>query len=140
MKTIIISIMTISLTLNRSIVQDERKFATQTIIQFVEGTANCDAYNMNYLLHENFQTLNEDACVSSKSDYMKMLAWKKIGGEKQEVEILFLDITLNTGAAKVRTTSKSGTVESYYHLRMESNGLWQILHVLPYRTIEARNL
>jgi hypothetical protein len=132
--------MTIALTSNPSIAQDERKFATQTIIQFVEATANRDVYNMNYLLHENFQALTEDACVSSKSDYMKMLALRKIGGDEPKVEILFLDIGLKTGAAKVRTTSKSASIESYYHLCMESNGSWQILHAVPYQIIKAQDL
>src|SRR5688500_1468779 len=127
---IIISIMTVALPSNALLSQDERKFVTQTIIQFVKGTASRDVYNMNYLLHENFHAISEEGSSGSKSDYMKMLAWKKIAGEEQEVEILFLDITSNAGAAKVRTKSKSATAESYYHLLMESNCYWQILHSL----------
>jgi hypothetical protein len=132
--------MTVALPLNPLLSRDERKFVTQTITQFVKGTASRDVYNMKYLLHENFQAISEDGSSCSKSDYMKMLAWKKIAGEDQEVEILFLDITSNAGAVKVRTKSKSATAESYYHLLMESNGSWQILHVLPYQTLKAQNL
>jgi Putative lumazine-binding len=117
-----------------SIAQDEKKFAEQTIIQFVKGTASQDVYNMHYLLHEDFHALipEIDNATVSKSEYMKMLSWKKLGGEEKEVEIVSLDLALNTAAAKVKIMGKNGFVEAYYHLSMDTNGSWQLLHVLPF--------
>jgi len=118
--------------------QEEKKYVEQTIVQFVKGTGSQDVYNMNYLLHEGFQALisSEEETIVSKSEYMKMLGWKKIGGEELDVEILQLDLTSNMASAKVRTIGKIQTSEAYYQLLMEPNGSWQILHVLSCKSIK----
>lgn len=110
--------------------QDEKQFIKQTIIQFASATAHRDIYSMHYLLHENFQALGLDEEVISKSDYMKMLSVKKLGGEELKVEIRDLDVSFNTSAAKVKIIGKDIMREMYCHLFMNANGSWQILHVL----------
>lgn len=114
----------------------EEQFVEQTIIQFASATANRDIYSMHYLLHENFQALvvDEEETLVSKSDYMKMLVEKNFGGEQQKVEIPYLDVSLNTAAAKVKIIGKDVKTEVYCHLFMNANGSWQILHVLQYAT------
>src|SRR5688572_2066185 len=138
MKTIITLIMTIAATSIASIAQEEKKYVEQTIVQFVKGTGSQDVYNMNYLLHEGFRALisSEEETIVSKSEYMKMLGWKKIGGEELDVEILHLDLASNMASAKVRIIGKSQTSEAYYQLLMEPNGSWQILHVLSCKSIK----
>jgi len=130
--------MTIAAPSIASIAQEEKKYVEQTIVQFVKGTGSQDVYNMNYLLHEGFQALisSEEETIVSKSEYMKMLGWKKIGGEELDVEILHLDLTSNLASAKVRIISKSHANEAYYQLLMETNGSWQILHVLSCKSIK----
>ena len=130
--------MTIAATSIASIAQEEKKYVEQTIVQFVKGTGSQDVYNMNYLLHEGFRALisSEEETIVSKSEYMKMLGWKKIGGEELDVEILHLDLASNMASAKVRIIGKSQTSEAYYQLLMEPNGSWQILHVLSCKSIK----
>jgi hypothetical protein len=117
--------------------QEEKKFAGQTIVQFVKGTANRDIYSMHYLLHENFQAVlsEDDNSIASKSDYMKLLSAKVLGGENQDVEILSLDVAAYTAAAKVKITSRSGISEAWYQLFMSVNGSWQVLHIIPLQKI-----
>jgi|SRR5688572_27137831 len=133
MKKIITPIMTVSVTSISSVAQEEKKFVEQTIIQFVKGTGSHDVYSMNYLLHDDFRAFvaSAEEAIVSKSAYMKMLGLKRIGGEELHVEILYLDISSNTASAKVKIIGKREVREAYYQLFMESNGSWQILHVLP---------
>lgn len=128
--------MTVAITSSPSSIAQEKKFIEQTIVQFVKGTTNRDAYNMNYLLHENFQAVvsSVEPSMISKSDYMKMLAWKKLGGIDQAVEIISLEVSDYTAAAKVKIATNGDMQIVFYHLYMESNGSWQVLHVLPYRS------
>jgi len=130
--------MTVAATSIASIAQEEKKYVEQTIVQFVKGTGSQDVYNMNYLLHEGFQALisSEEETIVSKSEYMKMLGWKKIGGEELDVEILHLDLSSNTASAKVKIIGKSQINEAYYQLFMEPNGSWQILHVMSCKSVK----
>jgi hypothetical protein len=134
MKTIIFSIMTAAIASTFSSPAQEEKFIEQTIVQFVKGTSSRDVYNMNYILHEKFQAVIaiHEISMISKSDYMKMLAWKELGGTKQDVEIVSLEIAEFTAAAKVKITSIGGVQEMFYHLYRDSNGGWQMLYVLPH--------
>jgi hypothetical protein len=120
-----------------SLIDQEKKFAEQTIIQFVKGTSARDIYNLSFLLHEDFHALlsENDLATVSKSEFLRMLSWKKLGGEEQEVEILSLDMAVNTASVKVQIKRTNNSFEAYYHLFMEANGSWQILHVIPFRTI-----
>jgi hypothetical protein len=138
MKTMTNLLMTASIPHIPSSAQEEKKFAEQTIVQFVKGTANRDLYSMHYLLHENFQAvLSEDeSSIVSKSEYMKLLSAKVLGGEDQDVEIISLDVATYTAAAKVKITSRSDMFEAWYQLFMSVNGSWQILHIIPFAEVK----
>lgn len=124
--------MTGATTSSRSYDAQEKKFIEQTIIQFVKGTANRDVYNMNYILDENFQAVISTLgpLTISKSDYMKMLGQKNLGGVELDVEMMSMEISEYAAAAKVKITSNGITHFAFYHLYLESNGSWQMLHVL----------
>lgn len=128
-----------AITSSFSFVEQEKKFIAQTIAQFVNGTANRDVYNMNYILHEDFQAVIfvDETFVVSKSDYMKMLAGKKLGGMAREVEILSLEVLDCTAAVKIRIISNGEVQVMFCHLYMESNGSWQMLHMLLHRVKNA---
>src|SRR5688500_18448577 len=115
--------MTTTTTTSSLIDQEGKKIAEQTIIQFVKGTSAGDIYNLSYILHEDFRALlsENDLATVSKSEYLKMLSWKKLGGEDQEVEILSLDMGINTACAKVKIKTSNNSVEAHYHLLMEAN-------------------
>jgi hypothetical protein len=129
--------MTTTMTASELIAQEEKKYVEQTITQFVKGTSARDIYNLSFILHEDFHALlsKNDLATVSKSEFMKMLSRKKLGGEDQQVKILSLDMAINTASAKVEVKRTNNSFEAYYHLFMEANGSWQILHVIPFRTI-----
>lgn len=118
--------------------QTDRVSAEQTIIQFVKATDQRDVHGIYYLAHEKFQGIfmvNESKVnsVVNKSDYMKMLEEKKLGGDEQKVEILDLEIAYHVVLAKVRVTKGGNSFESIYNLYRDGMG-WQVLYILPYQT------
>lgn len=101
--------------------QTDKVSAEQTIIQFVKATDQRDVHGIFYLAHEKFQAIfmmNESKAnsVLNKSDYMKMLGERKLGGEEQKVEILDLEIAHHVVSAKVRVTKGGNSLESIYNL------------------------
>mgnify|MGYP002403290168 FL=1 len=111
--------------------QTDKASIEQTIHQFVKATTDRDVHGMHYLLHEKFQSV-EKPNILSKSEYMKLLGDRKIGGSAQKAEILFIDLTENSASLKVRFSVGGETTESFVHLYKNDLGSWQILHVLPY--------
>ena len=130
MKALIIVFMTAITMTFSSNAQTERAHIEQTINQFVKATSERDVYGMHYLLHETFQDA-EFTGVRSKSDYMKLLADRKLGGEDQKAEILSVDIAQGSASIRVKICGNSGSTESYMHLVKNDYGSWQILHILP---------
>lgn len=115
-----------------SMAQTDEELAEQTIFQLVKATEERDVHRMHYLLHENFQAMNNESAVT-KGDYMKMLWEKKLGGEEKEVEIPNLELAENIASAKVKISGQSETTESYYYYLFKNGSGWQVLHILPYR-------
>lgn len=103
----------------------------QTIYQFVNAIGARDVYGMHYLLHEKFQSV-EKAGILSKTDYMKMLGDRKLGGTELRSQILSVDLGETSASVKVRISGNSEWTELFVHLCKNDLGSWQILHVLPY--------
>ena len=103
----------------------------QTIYQFINAIGSRDVYGMHYLLHEKFQSV-EKTGILSKSDYMKMLGDRKLGGTELKSQILSVDLGETSASVKVRISTGSEWTELFVHLCKNDLGLWQVLHVLPY--------
>lgn len=103
----------------------------QTIYQFVNAITNRDVYGMHYLLHENFQSV-ETSGILSKSDYMKVLGDRKLGGTDLQSQILSVELAETSASLKVRISGSSEWAEFFVHLYKNDLGSWQILHVLPF--------
>ena len=126
-------------TLSSLTAQTDRLSVEQTIHQFMKATADNDVHSMHYLLHEKFQgvTSPDREELASKSDYMRMLWGRKFTREEKSIEILYLDLGLNTASGKLKISSKKETFRAYYHFVKGSNGFWQILHIIPYHLEKA---
>ena len=103
----------------------------QTIHQFVNAISDCDVHGMHYLLHEKFQSVEKPG-ILSKSDYMKMLGDRKLGGTELQSDIISVDLGETSASIKVRIAGGSEWAELFVHLCKNDLGSWQILHVLPY--------
>jgi hypothetical protein len=134
MKTIITLIIAV-IVCSSAMAQSDKNAVERTITQFVKASGSRDVHSMYYLLHEKFHGVVSTVSgeIVFKSDFMKLLGEKKLGGEEQKVELLFLDLSATTGSAKIKLAGSAGTVEAFVHLIKDSNGLWQILHILPAR-------
>ncbi len=115
-----------------SMAQTDEELAEQTIFQLVKATEERDVHRMHYLLHENFQAMNNESAVT-KGDYMKMLWEKKLGGGETEVEITNLELADNMASAKVKISIKDVPIASYYYYLYKNGSGWQVLHILPYQ-------
>ena len=115
-----------------SMAPTDEELVEQTIVQLVKATEEREVHRMHYLLHENFQAMNNESAVT-KGDYMKMLWEKKLGGEEKEVEIINLEIAEKMASAKVNISGKDETTESYYYYLYKNGSGWQVLHILPYQ-------
>jgi hypothetical protein len=130
MKTIIILFMT-AVTSTSANAQTGKASLEQTINQFVNAMGDRDVHAMHYLLHEKFQSI-EKSSVLSKSDYMKMLGERKLGGTELRSQIILVDLGESSASVKVRISGRFEWAELYVHLYKNDLGAWQVLHVLPY--------
>jgi Putative lumazine-binding len=131
MKRLIILVMT-ALTASISVnAQKMKESIEETVLQFVKASSDRDVHDMYHLLHERFQSAHRTEALT-KTEYMKLLGDRKLGGEDQKAEILFIDVAENSASVKVRISGIGGTTESYIHLNKNDLGSWQILHILPF--------
>lgn len=130
MKTILLLLMTTLTFALPAAAQDSRAAIEQTIRQFTQATADRDVHGMHYLLHEHFRGM-VGATALSKSDYMKMLGDRQLGGREAAVTILTVEMAGTIASAKIRQVVQGETVEAYCHLQRGDLG-WQVLYVLPY--------
>lgn len=86
---------------------------------------------MHYLLHEKFQSVEKPG-ILSKSEYMKMLGDRNLGGTELQSDIISVDLGETSASIKVRIAGGSEWAELFVHLCKNDLGSWQILHVLPY--------
>lgn len=111
--------------------QKAKESIEETVIQFIKASGDRDVHGMYYLLHERFQSVNKTESLT-KTEYMKLLGDRKVGGEDQKAEVLFIDMAENSASVKVRISGIGGATESYIHLNKNDLGPWQILHILPF--------
>ena len=103
----------------------------QTIYQFVNAISDRDIHGMHYLLHEKFQSV-EKAGILSKSEYIKMLGDRKLGGTELKSDMISVDLGEASASIKVRIAGGSEWAELFVHLCKNDLCSWQVLHVLPY--------
>ena len=70
--------------------QKAKESIEETITQFVKARRDRDVHSMYYLLHERFQSVTRAESLT-KTQYMKLLGDRTVGGEDQKSEILFID-------------------------------------------------
>lgn len=102
----------------------------QTVNQFVNAISDQDVHGMHYLLHEKFQSV-ENSGIFSKSDHMKLLGDRRMGGTELRSQIILIDLGETSASVKVRISGSSEWAELFVHLYKSDLGSWQILHVLP---------
>ena len=111
--------------------QTGRTTLEQTVYQFVNAVGEQDVHEMHDLLHEKFQSV-EKLGILSKTDYMKMLGDRRIGGVELQSQILSVDLAETSASLKVRLSGSSERGELFIHLCKNDFGSWQVLHVLSY--------
>ena len=118
-----------------SFVQTDRTSIEQIIYQFTKATSERNVNALDFLLHERFQTVQEDG-VFSKLEWIKF-GDQKMAGADEKTEVLHLHIAEKSASIKIKTSGAKGSTGSFVHLTKNGSGAWQILHILPYERIKV---
>ena len=118
--------------------KEEKTAIKKAVKTYLQGGDERDAEMLNLSMHNDFRVVlhrafgGEATSVLTKEVYMKMVADKKIGGEKRTVKFKTVDFSGNVATVKAILESEKLIFESYYSLVKNVDGNWQVVNDMPH--------
>lgn len=136
-KSVIICVLTL-LAMTQTVAQTTDKQAVTAVVQQFATAADAqDTKAISLLLDDNFRVVvnrlfgSDKVAVLTKETYLAMMADKKLGGDKSEVQINSLEMQGNNAMVNTLFTGAKMKMQMFLHLVKNSEGEWKIVDDLP---------
>lgn len=116
---------------------DDLTAVSKAVHAFSQSADTKDLKKMETVLHDDFRAIVNQAFESEKVEfmdkslYLQLLKDGKIGGSKRKVELLSIDMTVNTAIVKAKLSGEQLIFTTFIQVVKNAKGEWKVLSDMP---------